>query len=395
MKYFGQKNVLFNAGLCICLLTFIAAGCGGTSSKKILFSQGDIEGNWIMKDSGYGRPGSLPFSSAGSVAFSASGKVIEGGVTNIGVDYEKFTGGNLVVTEQGGVTGVIDTFLADCDSTEKHSIISGQMTLDKDVIVFAGNFPIANDGIGILLKKRGSFTASALEGTWVFPLEGIFTVSVNNIDGTINDCNFSSEKGEHRTCTGKLSITPQGDVSGFLELKGEILRADLKDVIKHFVKDERSLVLKGEKFRADLSGPMGSGKNRMILSGSISTRFEGAATLALKREGAFSLSDSQGNWKIFRTGFRDTRYGTIGIDSAGRLTGGDWRNLGSRAGTFAEGKLTVSDQGGISGYLTAVEGNSYTILDGQMSSTRDLAVVLDRDDSGHFGMVILVKMPSQ
>ncbi len=348
------------------LSVFLVAGCGGNSFKKITFSHTDIEGRWRMVGLGYQY--FSPFGSYGALNLQASGEVSEGEVNNIGMDIQRLVGGRLNITEQGAVNGSIDTFLPDSGTNEEYMIHSGQMTPGRDIIVYAGDFPMRGRGIGILIRGETNFSASDLEGTWVFPLDGIFSVSID-ANGAITNCNFLGNKGESGRCTGKSSITPQGHVSVQIEVKS------------------------GKIFQLNLDGQMGSSKGSMILAGGISTRFEGAAALAARRYGTFSLADGEGSWRFFRASPGETLYGTVIIDSSGAVTGGHWEGIGPKHETFTEGRLSVTDGGAISGHIATSTGNTYTILGGQMSSNKYIAIGLDRDNYGKSGVAVLVKIP--
>jgi hypothetical protein len=367
VKYSKLKRIHIFLLLFFCILIFfVITGCGGNTSRKISFSQSDTDGLWKMV--GFGLRRHDTFNSYGSLIVDASGAVTGGDLTSFGVDIKTFTGGIVSTTVQGAVTGSIDTFLADSNTTEKHTILGGQMTLNRDVIVYAGNFPISNRGLGILIRKRGNFTGFDLEGTWVFPLEGIFSVSINN-SGAITGCSFLSNKGDSGTCRGTFSINPQGVVSGQIE------------------------AINGKTFKIDFNGQMNSSKNVMIFAGSMSTRFEGAATFAVRRDGAFSLADGQGNWKIFITENREAIYGTITFENSGKVTGGNWTMVGRVSGTFTGGTLSISKQGDVSGFINTSTGNSYTILGVQMSPDKDFTGGMVKDNSGRFRVMVFLKIP--
>lgn len=367
MKYSELKRIHTFLLLFFCILIFfVIAGCDGSSSRKMSLSQPDVDGVWKMV--GFGLKRHDTFNSYGSLMIDASGAVTGGNLTSFGVDIKTFTQGTVSTTVQGAVTGSIDTFLADSNTTEKHTILGGQMTLNRDVIVYAGNFPIADRGLGILIRKRGNFTGFDLEGDWVFPLEGILSVSINN-SGAITGCSFLSNKRDSGTCSGAFSITPQGAVSGQIK------------------------VINGKTFEINFNGQMNSSKNVMIFAGSMSTSFKGAATFVVKRNGAFSSADGQGNWKIFITDNSDALYGTITFENSGKVTGGNWTRVWKGSGTFTGGTLSISKQGEVSGFINTSTGNNYTILGSQMSPDKDFTGGMLKDNSGRFRMMILVKTP--
>ncbi len=365
MKYFVRKRVIC-VWIVLFVLGFSLIGCGGTVSKKHFFSRSDTEGNWKMI--GFGRHNYEDFGNYGSMTVNASGEITGGSVSNFGIDIETFNGGALTITPEGSVTGVIDTFLPDSGTSEEQTMPAGQMTLNKNVIVQAVNFTLARKGLGILVKRSGDFAVSDLEGTWVFPLEGIFSVSVNN-SGAITNCTFLPVEGDAKGCKGNFLITPQGDVSGVLE------------------------TIDGKTFKIDFNGQMNSNKDGMILAGGISTRFEGMAMLAIKKDGIFSLEDRKGSWKIFIAADKDVLHGTININSSGVVTGGDWTTLSAGSGAFEGGTLSLTKQGDVTGFINTSTGDTYIIIGGQMVSTKDLVEFLSKDEAGRYGVAILIKTP--
>lgn len=358
MKDFKHEKLFLCITFYIAIL--VVVGCGGSSLKKITFSQVDTVGYWKMVSLGMGGNG------YGYLTVQSPGEVSGGAVTNFGVDSQEFRGGTLNLTEQGAVSGSVDTFLPDSNTFEKYVIYNGQITQDRDTIVYAGDFPVSNKGIGIIMKRGHGFNTSDLKGTWLIPLEGIFTISVNEY-GAVSDCKFLAEVGIGG-CNGNFSIAQDGTISGQLE------------------------TVNGRNFTTNFSGQMGHSKNTMILAGDISTSFEGMATLAIKREGNFSLSDRKGNWKFFRVAPGGASYGIVVIDGSGTVTGGSWTGKGTTSGTFTGGTISVTPLGGILGYITTSAGDTYTVIDGQMGPGRELIGISDRDNSGRSGVVILVKI---
>ncbi|MBM4140028.1 MAG: hypothetical protein FJ242_00810 [Nitrospira sp.] len=346
---------------------FVISGCGGNSSKKISFFHSDLEGYWKTIGFGQDNYGSY-YGSSGYLIVNTSGEITEGNVNNFGIDVENFTGGTLAITNEGTITGIIDTFLADSDTYEKQIIPDGQMTLKKNVIVHPCNFTLARRGVGILLKKGESFTISDLEGAWVFPFDGIFSFSVNSA-GAITKCNFLNVNMNSGTCSGNLSITSEGNVAGGIE------------------------AINGKIFKMNFDGQMSSSKDSMILAGGLSTSFEGMSAFAIKRNGTFSSSDGKGKWRIIRTSKMDALFGTVSIDTSGTITEGKWTNIRGESGIFTGGELSISETGSISGVLNVSSGKFFTILGGQISIDRDIVGGLDRDEAGYSGIVILVKTP--
>lgn len=342
----------------------LVAGCGGATSKKTAYQQSDLEGSWKMN--GFTKSNYGDFASYGFMTIDASGKILEGGAINYGVDREEVTGGTLEITPEGSVTGHIDFFLGDTNSYQKQIVHRGQMTGEKNILVYASDFTISRKGIGMIVKKNGSFTPSDLEGTWVLPIDGIFTVSIDS-SGTMTLCSYHPLNGFPEECNGTISITPEGDISGKIETA-----------------DKRPI-------RIFFEGQMPSSKNSMVLAGSISRNFGGMATLAIKRTGTFSSADIEGTWNIFISAYNDALYGTVDITSSGMVIGGEWKSLKGKEGTFKAGELSVAGHGDVSGTIDTSAGDTYTLMGGQMNPTMNLSGILGRDAAGRYGMVILVR----
>src|SRR4030042_2166006 len=348
------------------LIFFVITGCGGTVSKKISAPPCNPEGVWEIIFSG--QRGYGTFNSYGSMAINASGEITGGRMTNFGINIETLTGGTLTITPEGAATPIIDTFLYDTNNSGKQIIPYGQMTLNKDIIIYAGDFTFDRKGLGIFMKMNGSFTTHDLKGTWVFPLDGIFSVSIDST-GLVTQCTFLPVEGDAGSCKGDFSITPQGAVSGGIE------------------------TINGKTFKTDFNGRMNPNKNSMILAGWISTSFEGMAALAVRKSGTFSPTDGKGIWKIFMTTYRDVLYGTIEVNDSGIITGGDWKTVRARTGTFTKGSFLLKDGGEISGFINTSAGNTYRIICGQMNAEKDLIGTMYIDSSKLSGVMTLVKTP--
>jgi hypothetical protein len=359
-------NLFRSFGIFCLLISTCAIGCGGGSLKNIAFSRSDSEGPWKLVGCGYEYR--KPYCSSGSLIMSASGDVRGGDLINFGVDKRSFIRGTLEISDKGFVNGTVYSYLADTDKVEDHVMLDGQMTFDKNMVVYAGTAPITNNGIGILLKESGSFSLSDLEGVWIFPLtQKMFYISLGKT-GDILDCSFSHLTEDTQKCGGKFSISPKGSVSGNIKS------------------------LTGNKFTMNFNGQMNANKGSMIFAGAISTRFEGAATLGIKKGGNLASSAMQGRWRIFHASHKEILHGEITFDRSGAVIGGRWNEVSGGSGTFSQGSFSVSQEGSISGSLRRSANLTYTVYDGQMASVSDIATALDKDNSGNLGVVILVRI---
>jgi hypothetical protein len=241
------------------------------------------------------------------------------------------------------------------------------MVFNKNIILYAASLTLGRKGMGILVKEEGGHALNDLNGTWVFPLDGVFAFSMNN-SADIADCMYRPIIGDSETCRGTISIIPDGNVSGKIEF------AD------------------GTPFGIQFQGSMSSDKSGMILWGGISTRFEGMATLAVKKGGEFPSAHGKGKWEIFIPAVNDVLYGTIDINGSGNVTGGVWKNSQKTSGTFTGGKVIYSkDLNDISGFISTSAGHTYTILGGALSSSGDVLPMSVKDEVGHDGMLVLVE----
>jgi hypothetical protein len=368
----SRRNRMFSlySYIFICVLIVAAsAGCGGNSAERISSHPPVLEGTWEMIH--FGRAPYGPFGGTGSLEMDASGDITGGSITNFGVDIQQFTGGALLVTPEGNVTGTMDAFLGDSGTKEKQTIHSGQMLFNKDMIVYAASLDLARNGVGILLKEAGTYTSADLEGTWVFPLEGVVSISLNG-EGRMTGCTYQPAAGEAVQCLGEISVAPEGSISGNIGFTD-----------KKF-------------FSTTFSGYINPEKNSMILAGGLSIRFEGMATLAVKQDKGVSLSDGKGKWKVFLSIYDDVLYGTIDVDDSGTIAGGEWATAKKSSGTFTGGTILLKEQGDVSGFISTSTGNTYTITGGSMISSGNLISLSVADKAGRHEILILARtLPSQ
>ncbi len=368
----SRRNVLFSLHgyvfVCIFLVA-ASAGCGGNAAERISSPPPVLEGTWEMIH--FGRAPYSPFSGRGSITLNASGGITGGSIKNFGVDIQQFTGGALAVTPEGNITGTIDIFLRDTNTKEKQTIHNGQMLFNKDMIVYAASLDLGRRGVGILLKESGTYTHADLEGTWVFPLDGVVSISLNR-EGRMTECTYQPAAGEAVQCLGEISVDPEGSISGNIGFTD-----------KKF-------------FSTTFNGYISPEKNSMILAGGVSIRFEGMATLAVKQGKGVSLSDGKGRWKVFLTTYDDDLYGTVDITDSGTIAGGDWTTAQKNSGTFAGGTISFTEQGDVSGFISTSTGDTYTITGGSMISSGKLISLSVTDKAGRYEILILARgLPSQ
>lgn len=359
-------------GVCIlCLIAvFTASGCGAGAIEKISFVQSDADASWSMI--GFGREWGIRFNSVGSLTLSASGEVTEGTAHELGVDKKKLTGGNLVISDQGSVSGFIDTYLADSDTMEKYTILDGQMTPEKDIVVFEGKFPTARRGIVILIAKNETFAQADLAGTWGVLHDRVYSMNIDE-KGTITKCALAPEGWTGKDmCEGNFSLDPTGAVSASM------------------------LFSESKKAPVTVGGQLNSGKNFMALVGSDSTHFQGTTLTFMRRDGNFSLADMEGSWRFAMTGHSGTFFGTLRTDKGGNVLDGTWCRIGvvaNDSGALSGGKLFLNEKGEISGSLKISSGNPFEILGGQMSPKKDFVNALYLDGPRTRGMMLFERIP--
>ena len=358
--------------LCVLFLivVFAFSGCAGSVPTKISFVQSDLEASWSMV--GLGRERGIKFNSLGSLTLGASGEVTGGAAHEFGVDRKSFTGGKLFISDQGSLSGFIDTYLADSDTREKYAILDGQMTSEKDMVVFEGKFPTDRRGIVILIAKNRTSAQADLAGTWVVLHDRAYSLSINK-EGTITECTLATEGGTGKgMCEGEFSLDLSGTVSAKL------------------------LFSEAREAAITVSGQLNSGKNFMALAGSDSTHFEGTTLIFMRRDGTFSVADMEGSWRFAMTGHSGTFFGTLKTDKEGNVLDGTWCRIGvvaNDSGAISGGKLFLTEKGGISGSFKISSGDTYEILGGQMSPKKDIVDALYLDEPRTQGVMLFERIP--
>jgi hypothetical protein len=367
-----RRNFTMKMGMCVlCLIAvFTVAGCGDSAIKRTSTVRSDADTSWNM--TGFGRERTIKFNSLGYLTLGANGEVTGGVAHEFGVDKKKFTGGKILVSDRGSLSGFIDTYLADTDSYDQYIISGGQMTSEKDVALFEGRFPTARRGIVVLILQNKTFAQADLTGTWALLHDGIYHMTIDR-EGTINGCSPASEvHAGDRACEGKFSVDPAGSVSAGLLFPG------------------------AKRISATVTGQVNSGRYLMVLAGSDSTHFEGTTLIFIRRGGTFSIADMEGLWRFSMTGNSGTLFGTIRLDGNGNVIEGLWSRIGDIAddsGEIIGGKLFLTDKGDISGFFKTSGGETREIAGGQMSQKKDIAGALYLDGPGTQGLMLLVRIP--
>ena len=146
---------MFLRYLCIVTLcSMIVVGCQNmnnastttapapTTAQDGSFPSTDIGGTWAL----VGGTSSVPM--FGSIAISTDGAVTGGSWTELGVTSGTFTGGTVSADSHGTISGT-----ASVSAGDAHILSDGQMSLNKDLFIFAGS----HNEAGIALRVINSY----------------------------------------------------------------------------------------------------------------------------------------------------------------------------------------------------------------------------------------------
>jgi hypothetical protein len=298
----------------------------------------------------------------GSIAISTVGAVTGGSWTELGVTSGTFTGGTVSADSHGTISGT-----ASVSAGDAHILSDGQMSLNKDLFIFAGT----GNEAGIALRVINSYAITDLIGTWSWVgINSLGTIEVSNT-GTIFGGTFTIVGAGSGTVTGgNLSITDQGTISGSFTTS-ELIRLTIQN------------------------GQMNSDKNILYLACTPASTLGNGVIVAIKQSGSFSPgTDMAGIYKFVSITSHDSvAFGSITVDGAGVITGGNTTETGAGSGTVTGGNLAISTQGAITGSISLSTGAVHVLQSGQMSSSKTVAIVVDRDNSANAEMTVLVRAP--
>jgi hypothetical protein len=282
----------------------------------------------------------------------------------IGGSTGTYTGGTVSVSGEGAISGSVIA-----SGPDTHTVQGGQMSLDKDLLVYAAVDTPGNAECGIAINATGSYATTDLQGTWRWgtPLAyGTFVVdgSGNVTSGTVT--HIGVESG---TITGgTFTITAQGTISGTFSTSEPV-----------------TYTLQ--------SGRMNSAKNVAYLA--ITPPSNGGGLIAVKMNGSFTPgTDIAGTYKfasIVSNGV--VAYGSIIIVSSSTITGGTSTEIGVGSGTFTGGTISISTQGVLTGSVSTSTGDVHVIGGGQLNSSKTVAFAVDVDTSANTELSVFVKTP--
>jgi len=113
---------------------------------------------------------------------------------------------------------------------------------------------------------------------------------------------------------------------------------------------------------------------------------------------SFSPSDLAGTWRYYSlsigTGQVYYLYGTITIDSQGNISSGTWVSGDNNNGNVTFGAITITGEGRIACFVEYDNGVSFTIIDGQMTTTKAQWSGLQILSNGYSGSTTWIKTSS-
>jgi len=112
---------------------------------------------------------------------------------------------------------------------------------------------------------------------------------------------------------------------------------------------------------------------------------------------SFPLSDVTGTWRYYSLSIGNGQvynlYGTITIDSQGNISSGTWSS-GESSGNVTSGSISITGEGGISCSGQYDNGVSFTVIDGQMPTTKAQWSGLQNLSNGYTGSTTWIKTSS-
>jgi len=192
------------------------------------FTQSDLAGTWhlsIFSDAPSPQPNDAECINA-TVTFDNNGLFDEGSTTTCGGSIDTITTMDLTLDGEG----VINNGSFSLAVEGQQNIAMAKMDVSKTIL--AGRGASADNGAPFLVlgvKEQGTFTKADLAGTW--KIAGFWdlhisndagwsyfdTVTINS-NGTVTGCTGVESDGSVKSgCTGQLSITGTGKISGTIE----------------------------------------------------------------------------------------------------------------------------------------------------------------------------------
>lgn len=354
----GLKRLLNYFLLFVLMMSMIACGGGGggNAGGGITFSTADLAGTWRL----------LTRSSTvyGSITLNSAGNVTGGNWTEVGFGSGTYTGGAASLNSQGVLSGSVNT-----TGGNIHTLLSGNMNINKNLSVLASSSLSKPKESTILVKTGGVYSQADLQGTWFIAAKGMYgTITVSGT-GSVTGGSFVFDGIWTKNLTGgTLLIAADGTISG-------------------------TLTTNEPETYTILSSQMNTDKNLFIITASDTTLISNSA-IAIKRSGTFTTSDIAGSYYVQSVdNDMNLVYGSLILNSAGNVAGGNWTEVGFGSGTYTGGTVALNSQGVLSGTVSTSSGNVHTILSGQVDSTNNVGLIVSQDILGNWMLTVFVNKP--
>lgn len=391
----GYKTMLSAFAL---VLSVGIVGCGSNDSSAPDFTVSDIEGNWSVEGISFALTGN-PFGDANFKGWNhmdSSGNGIGGYFESSSGLAAPLSSGSMSVKDNGEINGtVVAAEIYDIDFN------SGKMDSSKDFIVWVDtSTDMGSIGLGVSVKRGGTFGTSDLEGKWYLfgpsvgteqgssaeTLWGSFELDKN---GNISDGNITTSNGlTVSSKRGAFAINESGDING-------IITASDKEEDLNVSFDSGKMVLS---------------KNIMFMTsetGNPPNSYQWIS--AVKSADNVNLADFEGKWYLYGVSMGSmlgklTITGYIDVDKEGKITNGVYNSTGEQTGLqplpaqMLSGTMHFEKGGNIVGTAIAYINTgsqeintTVTIKNGRLSTTKDVAIMVTNDSIGEDAFLIGIK----
>lgn len=337
------------------------------------FETADLEGTWHFHSTAMDN-GTFISMTRGTAIFDASGNVTGGTYEVLGHQGGTLTAGQFTVSAAGDISGYINSTLG-INSTVRDGLMAESGTTFCTV-----SYSTSSEwSLDIWTKAGGSFSASDLAGTWYCDAliygTGLGTGAMTAY-GTIE---FDGT-GENKNAQFMLS-----DDSAY-QHTGGVLNLSGAGLLTGVAQDD-----KGYTFTVDY-GKMDPGKSMLPVTAQsdVGDGLEYFAMLT-RTGGTFSQKNMGGKWFtcLFSRegGLQICRYGTVDVDTTGKITGGSMTTSTGQTISDVSGTLNLSAAGVMSGNFDI--GGTKTVKHAKMNKEKDVVQgqVLDGENGGLLYMV--------
>jgi gamma-glutamyltranspeptidase len=246
------------------------------------------------------------------------------------------------------------------------------VTIDQAKAVTAVFKPLVTEG----------FSTADLAGTWhgYFRENNTQTGAIYWFYGTLN-------VDASGNVTGGTYTAPNGTTGAY---SGGQLALDENGVMTGTVMAAEGVTISVQNGKMDQSKDFGT---------FASASDDGTLDLGIlvKGGGAFATADLAGTWYGHfaeanpNTGEAYWFHGSLDLDAAGNVTGGNYTSAGGNTGTYTGGQLALDENGILSGTLTASEGVAITVQNGKMDPGKTFGTFTSTSDDGTLDVGTLIK----